>query len=180
MKYAACPHCNCTMPVNALGTHIRYRHTEDISLRFWAKVKKAEGDACWIWQGARSVSRYGTFSWYGTNINAHRAAWLITNGPIEGTMGGRNIDVLHTCGNGHLGCVRPSHLYLGTDLENSRDRINDGRHPSKLTVEQVREIKLALKNPYDGINNDLAAKYNIGAGAISQIRTGKQWKRVQV
>ena len=35
-----------------------------------------------------------------------------------------DLDVLHTCNNTE--CFNPEHLYLGTDTDNARDRVNDG------------------------------------------------------
>jgi len=99
-----------------------FQTPEATAASFWAKVRKGKG--CWTWKGARSsVTRYGMFSYNGHNIHAHRAAWLIVNGPIESSR----IFVLHRCFNGHQGCVRPSHLYLGGYKENGADMVASGR-----------------------------------------------------
>ena len=61
--------------------------------RFWSKVDKRGPDECWEWQGARKGGRpgsipYGSFS-VGSKrdgskrqINAHRVAYELANGPI--------------------------------------------------------------------------------------------------
>ena len=126
----------------ALSQHARRCELADREFLFWVKVDKSpRPDGCWIWLGARSLSRYGTFVWEnGSRINAHRAAWIFTNGQIPDGM-----DALHRCNNGHLGCVRPDHLYLGTDKENTRDKIAAGWNPrtdsSRLAPEMVRAIR---------------------------------------
>lgn len=33
---------------------------------------------------------------------------------------------LHNCGNGHLGCVNPKHIYWGTQKQNFADSIRHG------------------------------------------------------
>lgn len=86
--------------------------------RFWAKVDKS-GD-CWIWTAAKTGRGYGNFALHGGNIAAHRYSWEITNGPIPDGRG-----VLHECDT--LACVRPDHLFLGTQRQNVADMIGKGR-----------------------------------------------------
>lgn len=163
---------------------------EQIAARFWVKVKKAAGNACWIWQGARSsVSGYGTFNYHGHNINAHRAAWLIVNGPIKG----KDIDALHTCNNGHIGCIRPSHLYLGTHWDNMQDKIAAGMSlrgedspRAKLTEAQVKVIRAEYQFSRTGKRRrrysnakELAARYGVCTGIIAGIASRRLWKHVQ-
>jgi hypothetical protein len=152
-----------------------FRNPEAIAARFWAKVQKGEG--CWIWQGARSVSKYGTFNWHGSNINAHRAAWMLTHGPIDPPA----LNVLHTCGNGIGGCVRPDHLYLGTDKENYLDRIKDGTASSVHSVELIREIKRRLADEPDvkGKVAKIARELNVHIGLVSRIKVGRAWRHVE-
>lgn len=141
---------------------------EVIAERFWAKVDKI-GD-CWTWQGARSsVTRYGMFSYHRHNIHAHRAAWILTYGPI----GDSKIHVLHRCNNGHLACVRPEHLYLGGYKENTQDKVDAGRTRGVLTNEQVREVRRLLKTK-SAI--EVAAEFNVRRGVIWNIRSGKTFK----
>ena len=156
----------CSRPCN---TAFRWS-VEQLRIRFWEKVQRGEG--CWIWQGVRSVSRYGTFCFRGHNINAHRAAWLLTHGPIEG----KGVDVLHTCHNGHLGCVRPDHLYLGTDLENSRDRVLAGNCSKTVTPEKVREVRRLLGTM---TQVEIAKRVGITQAIVCGIKTGKNWSHVQ-
>lgn len=70
---------------------------------------------------------YGKF-WLGkrASVSAHRVAWQIANGPIpdEGP-GHHGWCVCHRCDNPL--CVNPDHLFLGSNLDNQRDKAAKGR-----------------------------------------------------
>lgn len=85
--------------------------------RFWEKVQQTE--TCWSWTAA-SMNGYGLLQVARRPVRAHRLSWELHFGEIPEDM-----DVLHKCDN--RGCVRPDHLYLGTDVENARDRVLRGR-----------------------------------------------------
>lgn len=87
--------------------------------RFFQKVSKSEG--CWLWKGTRNMKGYGTIKKDRKTYRAHRVSWELHNGPIpEGKQ------VLHKCD--MRSCVNPDHLYLGTNIENVRDKMVRGRH----------------------------------------------------
>jgi hypothetical protein len=88
-----------------------------VAMRFWPRV--AFGDGCWEWQGSRVSNGYGHINGIG-NGYAHRAAWELTYGPIPD-----GLQVLHRCDNPP--CVRLDHLFIGTTLDNMRDRDAKGR-----------------------------------------------------
>lgn len=89
--------------------------------RFWNKVYKT--DSCWLWIGSRLPTGYGTFRVGKKVKRAHRVSWELHNGPIiDGSL-----LVCHTCDNPM--CVNPDHLFLGTNLDNMRDRNAKGRNP---------------------------------------------------
>ena len=106
--------------------------------RFWAKVEKTDG--CWLWKGCLSRFGYGTFLFRGKGELAHRVAWAITHGaPPEQCL-------LHRCDN--PACVRPDHLFPGTQKDNALDREMKGRGGDKsapkapdFTPDQVRRIR---------------------------------------
>src|SRR5947209_19331427 len=82
--------------------------------RFWPKVQK--GSDCWEWKAGRKGGkfRYGIITIHSKDELAHRVAWKLTNGPIPDGLW-----VLHKCDNPP--CVRPDHLFLGTQEDNNRD-----------------------------------------------------------
>lgn len=142
-----------------------------ITERFWAKVNKTSG--CWLWTGGKSSNGYGHFVVDGFNRSTHRFAWTIENGPIpEGMI------VLHLCDT--PGCVRISHLKLGTQADNMADRDAKGRQArgarhgkTRLTEAHVAEIRsrVARGEPQCRV----AADFGISRPSISNIVAGRRW-----
>lgn len=77
--------------------------------RFFAKVDKS--DYCWNWTGTISIKKYGSFSFNGKMMLAHRFAWILENGDIPS-----NLVIDHICRN--RSCVRVEHLRLVSNREN--------------------------------------------------------------
>jgi len=100
--------------------------------RFWSKVNKngpiqphcPEVGPCWVWTASCAKSGYGQLNVDGVPVGAHRLSWKLHNGPIPD-----GIEVLHKCD--HKPCIRPEHLFLGTQAENMADMAAKGRAPSK-------------------------------------------------
>lgn len=92
--------------------------TERLTRRFWLKTRWNPGTGCLEWTASRgSGFGYGQFSIGGRTrcmVSAHRAAWVIVNGPIP-----QGANVLHRCDNPV--CVNVEHLFLGTFSDNSKD-----------------------------------------------------------
>lgn len=85
------------------------------------------GGGCWEWQGYRNENGYGFTRVGGRGSNgmfAHRLSWTIHRGPIPD-----GLQVLHRCDNPC--CVRPDHLFLGTNQDNIDDRVAKGRPGSQ-------------------------------------------------
>ena len=97
--------------------------------RFWSRVDRSPG-GCWEWTGRRARGGYGEIWWHGRDQRSHRVAWELLEGPIP-----EGLFVCHHCDNPP--CVRTSHLFLGTALDNNRDRQAKGRTtgPGKKTEE---------------------------------------------
>lgn len=83
--------------------------------KFWSKIRQ-DDNGCWIWTGRKDGKGYGRVD----NTVAHRISWLFTNGSLP-----PNLYVCHKC-DVPL-CVNPSHLFLGTALDNTQDAISKGR-----------------------------------------------------
>lgn len=107
---------------------------------FESKVSKLGPEECWPWLGyVEKETGYGKFTWDLRSNSAHRFAWIAANGPIP-----KGMHVLHKCDNRI--CQNPNHLFLGTNLDNIRDKISKGRQSNppihqKQTTEQVIEIR---------------------------------------
>lgn len=103
---------------------------DDLSF-FWANVRKTPG--CWNWTGySKRKGWHGTVKVSGVDWQAHRLSWHIRNGAVP-----RSMFVLHRCDNPL--CVRPEHLFLGTQADNCRDMLRKGR--------QVAPTRLAGNHP---------------------------------
>lgn len=156
---------------------------KDPESRFWAKVNKTQG--CWLWTAGRSRQGYGQFSVTRTQpIPAHRYAWMLLYGPIQ-----EGIFVCHHCDNPT--CVRPSHLFLGSPLDNMRDKINKGRrgdsapknprnginhHNAKLNTEGVLRIRRLSKQ---GIpQREIAMQLNVSQRTVLNVIHGRIWAHV--
>ena len=110
----------------------RKYNTEDtkknLFKRFWSKVLL--GDGCWEWTAGTKEGGYGLFylpiegEW--KCKVASIVSWFLHTGAWP------TLFVLHRCDN--PACVRFSHLFLGTQLDNVRDCITKGRarkhHPT--------------------------------------------------
>jgi HNH endonuclease len=154
------------------------RPVQSLPERFWSKVQKTDG--CWLWLGRKIHTGYGQFD-VTTNIveMAHRIAWQLTNGTIP-----KGLKVLHRCD--CRACVRPDHLFLGTQAENVADCESKGRgnHPkgeqqgqSKLTEAQVREIR-QLYQPWKMPYYVLGKRYGVSAQVIFSVVKRKTWKHL--
>ena len=142
--------------------------------RFWSKVDKS-GD-CWEWTGVTTPEGYGRFVvWYRTEnqlIGAHRVSIYLDGRDPRGKV------VRHTCDN--PSCVNPNHLILGTIQDNIQDRSDRNRqavgekvHTSKLTKEQVLEIRASNKSI-----TELTEQFNVSPWAIRNILNRKSWKHI--
>ena len=145
--------------------------TRTLRDRFVEKVKKT--NSCWNWIANRNKKGYGRFWVNGKNEFAHRTAWEIAFGKING-----DVRVLHRCDN--PSCVKPTHLFLGTHADNGLDKARKGRSAkgekngnSKLSVEDV----IFIRNSGNSVS-ELADDFGMDRTQIWNIIKRKQWKHV--
>ena len=150
---------------------------------FLAKLKRGTEEECWNFPYVNS-NGYGQVAVNETIATgqyklhhryAHRLAYEVFNGPIPG-----GLNVCHRCDNPR--CVNPAHLFVGTDADNNRDKVNKDRQTrgesngnSILTEDVVRRLRSGELKP----SRQLARK--LGLADVSHlylVRDGKHWKHV--
>lgn len=161
------------MPVKSIEKQMKHAN------RFWAKVDiKTDANLCWEWQAGKSGFGYGQFKVRSYHkVDSHRVAWELMYGETPDGLW-----VLHTCDNPR--CCNPNHLFLGTALDNARDKESKnrgnkaGEHNGdhKLTAKQVEYIRsrFAVGNI---LKCELAAEMGVSASTISRIVRNKQWSK---
>ena len=161
-----------------------------IEERFWEKVRK--GDGCWDWSGAKFPFGYGSLGvpatkgrWKMVPKGAHRISWELHFGAIP-----TGLQVLHRCD--VPACVRPDHLFLGTQLDNVRDMDKKGRARrvvpprgtpvrgedngrARLTLGEVNAIRSLWENGGIPVRR-LAEVFGVGKTTIEHIVHWRTWK----
>lgn len=119
---------------------------------------------CIEWTKSLNKDGYGRRKFRGQSMGAHRAAWIETNGAIPG-----GLVVRHKCDT--RACVNIEHLELGTQAENMMDCSVRRTFNSKLTEEDVKDIRTSSDTL-----KFMAEKYSVSEATISRIRNHKRWK----
>jgi len=144
---------------------------------FWSRVDRdgpelrhGQGN-CWIWTGATDSDGYGVMTVRAPHkllIKTHRLSFFIFTGRWPTPC------CLHVCDNQR--CVRPSHLFEGTVLDNVLDRHAKGRSKAfapKLSRSQVLYVRSMLDS---GVPISTVAKaLGVSTGCINGIKTGASW-----
>lgn len=115
------------------GKRVLLPHTATLAERLAFRTQKTRG--CWVWQGARSKKGkgHGVIGADGGLKLTHRVAWELAYGPIP-----KGLFVCHHCDNPP--CVRPDHLFLGTNQDNIRDASRKGRLTRPLGQKHFRAV----------------------------------------
>jgi transposase-like protein len=152
----------------------------DAEHRLWANTDKS--GECWIWKGNTDKDGYGSIRISSRKaMRVHRLSFFLsTKIDPAGKL------VCHHCDN--PGCVNPAHLYLGTALENNRDKVTRGRcnwakgekvFNAKFTKEQIKDIFRQYRQG-GVLQADIAKYYGVTQGAIHLILSGKCWGHLDI
>lgn len=150
--------------------------SQDTIERFFSLMDRGPG--CWEWLGSKDAGGYGKMRIGNRKAaRAHRIAWAIAHGD-PGTM-----LVCHHCDN--PSCVRLDHLFLGTALDNNRDRQAKGRPnnaprgerntQAKLTEQQALQVA-ELYRTGQFRQRDLAEMFGVSQSAVQLLLSGKNWR----
>lgn len=145
-----------------------------IVLRYLSRVvMQGLNDECWVWCGYRNSEGRGVIDAGGKKMLASRLGWKLFVGILsEGEC------VCHRCDN--PSCVRPSHLFKGSQKDNVRDCISkkrfargSRREGAILNDSIVREILGSSEQ-----QKVLADMYGVDPSVISRVKSGKAWGHV--
>lgn len=139
----------------------------------------AAGHTCWEWIGLINDQGYGVISMPNNpikKVKAHRLLYERYIGPIP-----KGMFACHHCDN--PGCVRPEHLFLGSQKDNLKDCKLKGRNPkkethgsAKLTYQDVSHIrKIYIPRNREFSQYALARKYGVSQMTICDILHNKIW-----
>ena len=132
------------------------------------------GGRCWLWSGKVCPQGYGTYTHNRVTYKAHRLVYETFERAIPaGKILCHHCDV--------PGCVRPSHMFIGSHKDNADDRDRKGRGEpsikrgsangaSKLTEEEVIAIYTSTERQVD-----LAERYGVRQPMISVIKRREKW-----
>lgn len=151
------------------GNGSQYRGNPRAQL--YDRISKNTLTGCWNWIGGLFVKTgYGQFNNKAISnkpVTAHRASWIIHNGPIpDGMM------VLHECDNRK--CVNPEHLHLGDNQANMIERSQRGYvHQRRLDETKVREMRQLRQQGWGWMK--LARRYGVAQNSVIEATMGRSW-----
>lgn len=132
---------------------------------FFARAD-CSGPDCWLWKGAIKSNGYGNLAMDGRTVSAHKAAWILTNGPVP-----KGLCVLHWCD--VRPCVRPDHLHLGTKRRNSQEMIARSRYGGQVRLSPQDRLRVAAECASGRSQHDVARQFGVSQTTVSNIVRGK-------
>ena len=152
--------------------------------RFWSKVDKSgpipahrpELGPCWVWTAGLYKDGYGLFKHNGRLWRAPRYSYTEAYGPLSA-----NVFVLHHCDN--RTCVRPDHLFLGSQRDNMADRQRKRRQcygSRNGRAKLVESDVVVIRNLSAGgqCNAAIARQFGVSSVMVGLIVSGRSWRHV--
>jgi hypothetical protein len=133
-------------------------------------------DGCWLWTGAVSGDGYGAWHLRGRQVGAHRASYELNVGPIP-----PRLQVLHSCDTPL--CVRPDHLFLGTNDDNMADMVAKrrsawGERNTKAKLSTADVVAIRRRAAAGESQRSLAAEFGVQIVAVNRVIRRVTWKDV--
>lgn len=127
---------------------------EVLTRKFLSKI--TFGEDCWEWNKSKDEDGYGYF--YDGSLRPSGKPWTKKAHRVSLAIKlGREIHLglksCHTCDN--PSCVRPSHLYEGTQVQNEQDKVRAGRHANQKKTHCPSGHELTDNNIYRRPNKPL-------------------------
>jgi len=131
---------------------------------------------CWLWTECTTKTGYGSLTFEGRPVVAHRLAYRCKHGSIAADMVVRHICDVRSC-------VNPDHLILGTQAQNIADCVARGRQAkgttiphAKMTPDKVRAFRSLVAS---GVSQRAAARqFGISPSVAQAIAAGRRWAHV--
>lgn len=163
----------------AKGNHAARKNRKEIT---W----EVNENGCWICTShSKNEKGYPIHKQNGKNTRVNHTMYESHIGEVP-----KGIFICHRCDN--PGCINPEHLFLGTNMDNVRDKVNKGRQSKgeerskitrgensgthKLTEAEVREIKFGCTGM---LHREIAERFNVARNTITYIKNNKLWKHVR-
>ena len=151
----------------SVGEHFRFLHGHG-ETRYWDKYQVDVMTGCWIWTGRITPDGYADKTGSNGKICGEtrpvRIFYSVLIGPIPS---GLNLD--HLCRT--RACVNPFHVEPVTQTENARRGLG-----TKLTKQQVSEIRERLRTGNWGVITKLSKAYGVTHQTVSAIKNGINWR----
>ena len=130
--------------------------------RFWSKVNKngpfvdSKLGRCWLWTAGPKEGRYGVILMNGKGEGAHRVAFFLEHGRWPSPCGLHRCDVTR--------CVRPTHIFEGTQRDNMLDCHAKGRSNLASRVARAAALRRAKHFCVHGHEYTVANTYRRASG----------------
>ncbi len=135
-----------------------------------------DGGGCLIWPFAR-FKRNGYACIVHNGKTTHATIPMCEQAHGLAPIG--KLFVLHSCANGHGGCINPKHLRWGSQAENMADSVAQGtrsrgasNNASKLSEGDVQEIRNLMGTMP---KKEIATRYGINPDHVRAIERGLVW-----